>query len=40
VEVEITNAIPIMLFDDVKVKIERVNIATSKIYGTIIEKIN
>ncbi len=40
VEVEITNSIPIMLFDNVKVKIEKVNLARAKIYGTIIEKIS
>jgi ribonuclease R len=38
--VEITNAIPIMLFDDVRVKIERVNLATARIYGSVIEKVS
>ncbi len=38
--IEITNSIPIMLFDDVQVEIQRVNLATAKIYGTIIEKLN
>jgi len=38
--VEITNAIPIMLFDDVRVKIERVNLATARIYGTVVEKVS
>jgi len=38
--VEITNAIPIMLFDDVKVKIECVNLATARIYGTVVEKVS
>jgi len=38
--VEITNSLPIMLFDDVKVEIGRVNLATAKIYGTVIEKLS
>ncbi len=40
VEVEITNSMPILLFDDVIVKIERVNLARAKIYATIVEKID
>lgn len=38
--VEITNAIPLMLFDDVKVQIERVNLATARIYGSVLEKLD
>jgi ribonuclease R len=38
VDVEVTNSMPIILFDDVKVKIQSVNLARAKIYGTIVEK--
>ncbi len=37
-KVEITNALPLMLFDDLMVRIERVNLATAKIYAQAIEK--
>jgi ribonuclease R len=37
--IEITNALPLMLFDDVKITIERVNLATARIYGRVIEKV-
>ncbi|MEA3522040.1 MAG: RNB domain-containing ribonuclease, partial [Campylobacterota bacterium] len=37
--IEITNALPIMLFDDVTISIDRVNLATARIYGSVIEKV-
>ncbi len=38
--VTITNSLPIILFDDVQIEITRVNLATAKTYGIIIEKLH
>ncbi len=39
-KIEITNALPLMLFDEIKIKIDRVNLATARIYGSVVEKID
>jgi ribonuclease R len=39
-EVTVTSTLPLMLFDDVRVRIDAVNLATAKIAGSVVEKLN